>query len=136
MYRNIILPVVLYGCETWTLTLRKERRMRVFESKALKRIFRPKKDEVTGDWRKLHKEELHVLYSSTNILWVIKLRRMRWAGCVVARIGRREACIEFWWVNPRDKDHSGDPGVDGTIILGWIFRKLVWGYGLDWAGSG
>jgi hypothetical protein len=67
MYRNIILPVVLYGCETWTLTLRKERRMRVFENRAFKRIFGSKKDEVTGDWRKLHNEELHDVYSSSSI---------------------------------------------------------------------
>jgi len=66
MYRTIILPVVLYGCETWSLTLREERRLRVFENRALRRIFGPKGDEVTGEWRKLHNEELNALYSSPN----------------------------------------------------------------------
>ena len=63
VYRTIILPVVLYGCETWSLTLREERRLRVFENRVLRRIFGPKRDEVTGKWRKLHKEELSDLFS-------------------------------------------------------------------------
>ena len=71
IYRNIILPVVLYGCETWSLTLREECRLRVFENRVLRRIFGPKRDEVTGEWRKLHNEELNNLYSSPNIVWVI-----------------------------------------------------------------
>jgi len=86
IYRNIILPVVLYGCETWPLTLREERRLRVFENRVLTRVFRPKRDEVTGEWRKLHKEELNNLYSLPNIVRVVKSRRMRWAGHV-ARMG-------------------------------------------------
>jgi hypothetical protein len=76
IYKTIILPVVLYGCETWSLTLREEHRLRVFENKVLRRIFGPKRDEVTGDWRKLHNEELHNLYSSPNIIRMIKSRRM------------------------------------------------------------
>jgi len=72
IYRTIILPVVLYGCETWSLTLRKERRLRVFENRVWRRIFGPKKDKVTGEWRKLRNEELNNLYFSPNILWVIK----------------------------------------------------------------
>ena len=72
IYRTIILPVVLYGCETWSLTLREELRLRVFENKMLRRIFGPKRDEVTGAWRKLHNEELNDLYCSPNIVRVIK----------------------------------------------------------------
>jgi len=82
IYRTIILPVVLYGCETWLLTLREERRLRVFENKVLRRIFGPKRDGVTGEWRKLHNEELNDLYCSPNIVRVIKSRRMRLAGHV------------------------------------------------------
>jgi len=74
IYRAIILPVVLYGCETWSLTLREERRLGVFENRMLRRIFGPKRDEVTWEWRKLHNEELNDLYSSPNIIPVIKSR--------------------------------------------------------------
>jgi hypothetical protein len=74
---KIILPVVLYWCETWYLPLRKEHRLRVFENRVLRRIFGPKRDEVMGDWRKLHNEELHNLYSSPSIIRMIKSRRMR-----------------------------------------------------------
>ena len=81
IYRTIILLVVLYGCETWFLTLREERRLRV-----LRRVFGPKRDEATEEWRKLHKEELRDLYSLHNIVRVVKSRRMRWAGHV-ARMG-------------------------------------------------
>jgi hypothetical protein len=82
IYRIIILPVVLCGCETWSVTLREEHRLRVFENRVLRRIFGPKRDEVTGEWRRLHNEELNDLYSSPNIFRVIKSRRMRWAGHV------------------------------------------------------
>jgi hypothetical protein len=70
---------VLYGCKTWSLTLREEHGLRVFENRVLRRIFGPKRDDVMGDWRKLHNEELHNLYSSPNIIRMIKSRRMRWA---------------------------------------------------------
>jgi len=83
IYRTIILPVVLYGCETWSLTSREERRLRVFENMVLRRIFGPRKD---GEWRRFHNKELNVLYSSPNIVWVIKSRKMKWAGHV-ARMG-------------------------------------------------
>jgi hypothetical protein len=82
IYSTITLCVVVYGCETWSLTLREERRLNVLENRVLRRIYGPKKDEVTGKWRKLHNEELNDLYCSTNIFRVIKRRRMRWAGHV------------------------------------------------------
>ena len=84
-FKTIILPVVLYGCETWSLTLREEQRLRVFENKVLRKVFGAKRDEITGEWRKLHNTELHALYSSPHIIRNLKSRRLRWAGHV-ARI--------------------------------------------------
>ena len=89
IYRTVILPVVLYGCETWLLTLREERRLRVFENSVL-RIYGPMGDKVTGEWRKLHNAELNDLYSSPNIIWVIK-SRMRWTEHVACMGKRRGA---------------------------------------------
>jgi hypothetical protein len=86
IYRTIILYVVLYGCETWSLTLREEKKLRVFENMVLRRIFGLRWDEVTGEWRRLHNEELNDMYCSPKIVRVIKWRRMRWAGHV-ARMG-------------------------------------------------
>jgi hypothetical protein len=88
IYKTIILPVVLYGYEAWSLTLREEHRLRVFENRVLRRIFGPKRDEVTGEWRKLHNEELRDLNSSPSIIRMIKSRRRRWAGHV-ARMGEK-----------------------------------------------
>ena len=88
IYRTIILPTVLYGCETWSPTLREEHRLRVFENRVLRRIFGPKRDGGTGEWRKLHNEELNGLYCSPNIVRMIKWRRMRLAGHV-ARMGEK-----------------------------------------------
>jgi PAS domain-containing protein len=133
IYRTINLSVVLYGCETWSLTLREDRRLRVFENRLLRRIFGPKRDEVTGEWRKLHNEELHDLYSSATLVRVIKWR-MRWTEHVV-RMGEGRFVCWVWWEILREKDNWGDPGVSGGIILGRIFRKWDVGYGLDLAGS-
>jgi len=89
IYRTIILPIVLYGCETWLLTLREEHGLRVFENRVLRSIFGHRRDEVTGEWRKLHNEELNELHSSPKIVWVIKLSRMRWVGHVASKGERR-----------------------------------------------
>ena len=104
IYRSTVLPVVLYGCETWLLTLREERKLRVFENMVLRRIFGPRRDKVTGEWRRLHNEELNDLYPSRNIVWVIKSRRMRWAR-YVACMGEERGCIGSWWGNRREGDH-------------------------------
>jgi hypothetical protein len=102
IYNTLILPVVLYGCETWSLTLREEHRLRVFENRMLRRIFGPKRDEMTGEWRKLHNEELHDLYSSTNIIRIVKSRKVRWAGHV-ALMRRRGTHMCYWWESQRER---------------------------------
>ena len=114
--------VVLYGCETWSLTLREERKLRVIENMVLRRIFGPRRDEVTGEWRRLHDEELNDLYSSSNIARVIKLRRMRWTGHV-ARMGEKRGVYRILLGKPEERNHWGDLGTDGWIILGWICRR-------------
>jgi hypothetical protein len=93
IYKTILLIVVLYGCETWSLTLREEHRLRVFENRVL-RIFGPKRDEVMGEWRKFHNEVLHNLHSSPDIIRQIKSRRMRWAAHV-ARMGEERKLYKF-----------------------------------------
>ena len=106
-----------------------ERGLRVFENRVLRRIFGPKRDEVTAEWKKLHNEELNDLYFSPSIVRVIKSRRMRLAGHA-ARVGEWRG---VYWVmvgNPRERDHLGDPGADWRIILRRIFRK--WDGGMDW----
>jgi hypothetical protein len=94
IYKTVILPVVLYGCETWSLTLREEYRLRVFENRVLWRIFGPKREE-DGSWRKLHNDELYSLHSSPNVVRMIKSVRIMWVGHV-ARMGRGEVFTEFW----------------------------------------
>jgi hypothetical protein len=101
--------------------LREERRLRVFENREFGGIFGPRRGEVTGEWRKLHNEELNDLYCSPNIVRVVKSRRMRWEGHV-ACMGRGEVNIGFWWGNLRERNQWTEPGVDGSIILRWRFR--------------
>ena len=96
----------MYGCETWSLRLREEHRLTVFENSVLRRIFGPKRDGVTGEWRKLHNEELNDLYSSPNIVRVIK-SRMRWTGHV-ARMEEGRSAHKVWWGNLRERDHWED----------------------------
>jgi hypothetical protein len=88
----------------------------MFENRVLRRIFGPKRDEVTGEWRRLNNEERNDLYQSPNIIRVIKSRRMRWVGHV-ARMGRGEVHTGFSWGNLREGDHLEDPDIDGKIIL-------------------
>jgi hypothetical protein len=108
VYPQIFLPVVLYGCETWSLTLREEHRLRVFENRVLRRVFGPKRDEVMGEWRKLHNEELCDLYSSPSIIRIIKSRRMRWAGHV-ARMGEGRNVYRLLVGKPERKRPLGRP---------------------------
>ena len=108
IHRTTILPVVLYGCETWSLTLREERKLRVFDNMVLRRIFGPRMDEVTGEWGRLHNEELNDLCSSPNIVRVIKSRRMRWAGHVV-RMGEERGVYRVLVGKPEGKRPLGRP---------------------------
>jgi hypothetical protein len=105
------LPVVLYGCETWSLTLRKEHRLRVFENRVLRKVFGPKRDEATGEWRRLHNEELHDQQSSPNIIRVIKSRVMRQEGNV-AHMGEERGAYRIFVA----RNESEDQGVDGIIL--------------------
>jgi hypothetical protein len=106
--RTIILSLVLYGCETWSLILMEERRLRVCENTVLGRVFGPKRDEVTGDWRKLHNEELSDLYSLPNIVRVVKSRRMSWAGHV-PRVGEGRGVHRVLVGKPDRKRPLGRP---------------------------
>jgi hypothetical protein len=121
IYKTIILPVVLYGRETWSLTLREEHGLGVFENRVLRTIIGPKRDELIGEWRKLHNEELHDLYSSPIINRIIKSRRMRWAG-YVARMGEKRKAYRLLVGMPEGRRPLGRPRRSGCIILGWICR--------------
>jgi hypothetical protein len=108
IYKTTILLVVLYGYETWSLILREVYRLRVFENRVLRRIFGPKRDEVTGERRKLHNEDLHILYSSPNIIRQIKSRRMRWVRHV-ARMGEERNVYRVLMGKPEGKTPLGRP---------------------------
>jgi hypothetical protein len=132
--KTIILPVVLYGCETWSLTLREEHTLRVFENRVLRRIFGPKRDEVAGEWRKLHNEELHNLYSSPVIIRQVKSRRMRWAEHV-ARMGEERKVYRVLVGKPEGKRPLGRPRCRWEDGIRMDLREIglggVW-IGFDW----
>ena len=107
----------------------------MFENRVLRKIFEPKVDKVTGEWRKLRSEEFYGMYSLPNTVRVIKSRRMRWAGHV-ARMGGGAVYTGFWWGNVRERDHLEDPGVVERILR-WTFKKWgMLGCRLDRSGSG
>jgi hypothetical protein len=123
----------LYGCETWSFTLREEHRLRAFENRVLRRIFGPNRDEVTGEWRKLHNEELHILYSYPNIIRQIKSRRMgRWAGHV-ARMGEESKVYRVSVGKPEGKKPLRRPR---SRWGGWDQNGSLGDYRVDPAGSG
>ena len=124
------MPVVLYGCETWSLTLKEERRLRVFENVVLRRIFGPKRDEVKTEWRKLHNEELDDLYSSPNIVWVIKSRRIRWAGHVV-QMGEKRGVYRVLVGKPEGKRLPGRPSCRWEDNIKMDLQEMGCG-GMDW----
>jgi hypothetical protein len=127
IYKTIILPVVLYGCDTWSLTLREEHRLRVFERRMLKRIFGSKRNKVKGGWRKL----LHNVYASPSIIRMTMSRRIRWAGHV-ARMGEKRNAYRILVVKPEEKRPTGKPRrrwVD-NIKMGLTRDRIGW-YGLD-----
>ncbi|KAJ4442297.1 hypothetical protein ANN_12165 [Periplaneta americana] len=130
IYKTVISPVVLYDCETWTLTLREEQRFRVYENKVLRKIFGAKRDEVTGEWRKLHNAELHALYPSPDIIRNIKYRRLRWAGHV-ARMGESRNAYRVLVGRPEGKRPLGRPRRRWEDNIKMDLREV--GYdGRDW----
>jgi hypothetical protein len=128
----LIIPVVLYGCETWSLTLREERRLRVFENRVLRRIFGPKRDRVTGEWRKLHN-----LYSSPDIIRQVKSRRMRWVGHV-ARMGEGRNVYKVLVRKPEGKRPLGRPMSRWENGVRMDLRDITLGVwiGFDWLRTG
>jgi hypothetical protein len=104
--KTIILPVILYGCETWSLTLKEEQRLRMLENMVLRRIFGPKGKEVEGSWRRLHNEEFHNLYASSNVTRVTESRRMRWAGHA-AHMGQMRNSYKIFVGKPVEKRPLG-----------------------------
>ena len=126
----MILPVVLYGCKTWSPRLREERKLRMFETMVLRRIFGPRRDEVTGEWRRLHNEDLNDLYSSPNILRVIKSRRMRWAGHV-ARLGEERGVYRVLVGKPEGRRPLGRPRRRWVDNIRMDLQEVGSGY-MDW----
>jgi hypothetical protein len=127
---SIILPVIVYGCESWSLTLREKCRLRVFENKVLRRIFGPKRDKVTGECRRLHNKELYALYS-LNIIRVVKSRRLRWAGHV-ARMGERRGAYRALVGKLEGRRPLGRPRRRWEDNIKVDLREVAWG---AWTGS-
>jgi hypothetical protein len=132
VYRTIILPVVLYGCETWSLTLMEEHRLMMLENRVLRRIFGPKRDEMTGEWRKLHNEELRDLYSSPSIIRIIKPRRMRGAGQVV-RMGKKRNAYRLLVGKPEGRRSLGRSRRRWVVNIRMNLGEVGWG-DVDWIG--
>jgi hypothetical protein len=126
VHRTVVLPVVLYGCEILSLILTEEQRLRVFENRVLRRIFGPKRDEVTGEWRRLRNEELNDLYSSPNIIRVIKLRIMRWAGHV-ARMGAKSGAYRILVGRPEGRQPLGRPRRRWKDNIKMDLQDVAWG---------
>jgi len=122
----------VYGCEAWSLTLREGRKLRVFENMVLRRIFGPSRDEVTGEWRRLHNEELNDLYLSPNIVLVIKSRRMRWTGHL-ARMGEESGVCRVLVGKPEEKRPLGRPRRRWVDNIRMDLREVGCGY-MDWIG--
>jgi hypothetical protein len=135
IYKTIILPVVLYGCETWSLILREESRLRVYENRVLRGILGTKTVEVTGEWRKLHSEKLYNLYSFPNIIRQIKSRKMRWAGHA-ACMGEETEVYNVLVGNTEGKRPLGRPGRKCEHGIRTYVRETGWGCRVDPVGSG
>jgi hypothetical protein len=132
IYKTMILSVVLYGCETWSLTLREEYRLRVFDNRVLRRIFGSKRDEVIGEWRKLNNEELRDMYSSSSIITIITSRRMRWEGHV-ARMRDKRNAYRLLVGKPEGKRPLGRPRRRWMDNVMMDLGEVGWG-DVDWIG--
>jgi hypothetical protein len=131
IYKTIILPVVLYGCENWSLTSREKHRLRVFEHRVLRRIYGPKRDEETGQWRKLHNGELHNLWPSPDIIRQIKSKRMRWAW-YVAREEEGRNLNRVLVGKPERKRPPERPRRRWEDGIKMNLREIGWGGGVEW----
>jgi hypothetical protein len=130
IYKTIILPVVFYGCETLSLTLREEHGLKVFENRVLRRIFEPKVDEVRGEWEKLHNREIHNLYSLPDVIRQIKSRRMRWVGHV-ARMGEGRNVYRGLVGKPEGKRPLERPRRRWEEGIKMDLREIGWG-SVEW----
>jgi len=130
IHSSTVLPIVLYGCASWSVTLRDEHRLRAFRNRVLRKRFVRKRDEETEEWRRLYNEELFDLYSSTNIVQVMKSKRMRWVGCVVLR-GARRGTYRVLVGKPKGKRPIGRPRHRWEDNIKIDLQEMVWRHGLD-----